>query len=734
MVSGNLIEQGETLSNLAAYLMMAHHYHMKYILGQEDDPEPDKHTIRRVRVTQHYASALLDYGLPPSEPELKRIADCFSTPFPPLNRPEIDQIEMTKLEGLLNLNPQDFTIQPRLKQLVHQRLPNGFFEIARDSAPSNTLQIFDTLWALKILLLARRHGFLKDLITDEEIGTTINKVLEADVQGQDLALALRLKYEFDFHLPQEQETRLEVLVQEMQAKGNIWISGRRDKEDWLKGVIAMMNNQLLNRSIIGDNDRVFREVIQNNCYLIENLAALREGFPIVQTPLRESVSLWLQQFANKDAAMTMRSFFSEDYDFLLVLCRTLIAVRALVGRPLGSLFWLHNMRDRVRQEVVSNDWEGKASIETALRKWLRVEVENQPRPLYLGWSGANVVRIDPEIFYPTDVDKEAVLTHSLIVKYGLVSDIDKERSNYRTLPDNLQDYFVRIPEETHIDEANQAFVIMEDLEDYETLYEAFPILLRGQTTLAEQLADFLMEIHQLDHNDLKYAYNTHIGELYILPMLDYVGRIFTHIQSNKLLPGDEGHLSDIQAQTVHLLSQILQLQHQIKRFPLTFMHGDLHSRNIMVQYNRRARQSWGKVQFDFKLIDLESLRPDGDVAYDVGELLVDLRMIGDYDLIQGRIDRQMSDSLLAIREGLQQIYIEHAHTEGDESFETRLNLAQALAYIRVAKGVSKRSGESLIQQNFQKAGDNAQESVALTETAVLYLETALKAMRPLQKA
>src|SRR5690606_28045217 len=128
--------------------------------------------------------------------------------------------------------------------------------------------------------------------------------------------------------------------------------------------------------------------------------------------------------------------------------------------------------------------------------------------------------------------------------------------------------------------------------------------------------------------------------------------------------------------------------------PLSYMHGDLHSRNIMIRpqaHNGSGRHD----DFDFKLIDLESLRADGDAAHDAGQLLVDLNLLH----LTGKpnLARPIYGKLEIMQEELLQAYLNFGRERRDEHFEIRLSLARARALLRIAKGGATR-GEKLLQE------------------------------------
>src|SRR5690606_5175543 len=83
----------------------------------------------------------------------------------------------------------------------------------------------------------------------------------------------------------------------------------------------------------------FRRIVLSTCMVVENLTPLRKKYARLNEPLDCALNLWWLQFEGKHAIETLRSLFPKphDFDYLRVLCRTLRAVRAYVGQPLGTV-------------------------------------------------------------------------------------------------------------------------------------------------------------------------------------------------------------------------------------------------------------------------------------------------------------------------------------------------------------------------------------------------------------
>lgn len=721
----------ETMTSLAAYLMIADKKHPKQILGETDAPGLESIPTAKLRLTQHYVQALLAYGVPPTAPELRRVIDAFATPFPQNDHDDIDQIEMTRLEGLLNLRPDDPTVQPRLHQLMEQRLDNGMFEIARDDG-GEPRYVFDTLWTIKILSMARQRGVLNGLIDDQTIQDTLDQIIATGLHDKDLALALRLRHDMCHSITSDQVTYVDGLVQQCRTYGHLWGIKRDSQWKRVQQMIQAMHNRQLTSGLISERERDFRNIILNTCYVVENLAEIAHIHPELQTAIQQAVELWWRQFEGDNAPSILRAFFADEYDFLMVTCRTMVAISAWVGEPLGAQLWLRPLRE-MSQRFSTDDWPEKISIENALRNWIGIEL-GEPAQLKLGLSEANVIRISPEIYNPTEDTRINLLRgESLVVKYGPVEDIDKERRNYNQLPARLRSYFVKIPErEAYLNEERQGFVVMEDLRDYFTLFEMYDRLLKPDNPrLPALLSDFLLTVHRGEGGPLRKATSNHLRDIYIVPMLRHVDEMLKHVDTlhHHELIGSERYaqFEEVESALNRYIARVMQAEDQLKQFSLTPMHGDLHSRNIMIKVMEEQGRSWNNSDLDFKLIDLESLRLDGDAAHDAGQLLVDLNLLrftGKKD-----VSRSIYNKLVRLQEHIEAAYLDFAREHDDTSFRMRLDLAKARALIRVAKGMSKRAEQNLRNREDQQATNIITRAMELAEDAIENLAAVDEALK-----
>jgi hypothetical protein len=240
-----------------------------------------------------------------------------------------------------------------------------------------------------------------------------------------------------------------------------------------------------------------------------------------------------------------------------------------------------------------------------------------------------------------------------------------------------------------------------------------------------EIGPFLLWMHQGQSRAAGQAPYGLLWELYLLPMQEHIGRIFSYIQDNALLDRRKLEETHTLKQTLlGLMGDLVRHQIMLEGFPIAYMHGDLHSRNIMVRKRRTNERGAEDSELDFKLIDLEKFRLDGDAALDAGQLLADLWLAA--SSLKGTNDRRPLEDLSAL---IGEAYAGFAAERGDTTFPIRRQLAQARALIRVAKGRTKAGAAALQESRRAPAITVAYEVLDYAKVAVTHLETVLTALR-----
>jgi len=705
-----LPEFEKTLVALAVELLGTPQEYSDYVIAQPD--AQGEVSRKAMRVTLHYLTALLAYGFPVGYGAVRQVAEWFVAPFPTEQHDRLEMMEMSRLEALLSLRPIHESVMPRLRQLMVQSSDDGLFDL--DS--SNIY--FDTLWSLKVLNMARRANLPESVISVERLREQVDDYLQTKLTDKDLALALNLRYELHGSLTeQQQERHLQKLLDNWQRNNGLW-----DVPSGMAWIPDNLRRQQLSFAELRAQRDPFRKMILSTCYVVENLAPLIDLYPDIVPTLRGSVELWWNVFY-QNPTQVLHELFPEPYDYVIMLARTLIMLRALVNEPLIEWGATRTYDELIAKRDKSAESHVRRNLRRVLEQLIVIDFDHEPEELRHGLSGANIVRVQPHIQSWYD-ESNLKLADSLIIKYGAKEDIDAERANYQVLPDSIQNCYVRIPRDTYSDaEEGVSYVVIRDLHDYVTLYEGVRNNLgQLQKPLMRELPPFLLYTHAGGEHDVASAPPGIIQDLYLLPMQTGISTIFKALRDRTLLieDGDRAVASHLYLRLNDLCADLLRRQSQLEKFPKAYMHGDLHSRNIMIRQN--ARRNNLDQELDFKLIDLEKFSPDGDAAMDLGELLVDLEVL--LIDIRNRSDRRQHPLAILART-LHDAYHGFAENRHDDLFEARLALAQARFSIRIAKGKTRLLDPAHRKTQPSATDHTVSDILHHCESAATYLETVL---------
>jgi len=676
-----------------------------------------------VRITMHYVVALLAYGFSHEEAELQKALRWFNKPFPRQKPDFMDVLEMNRLMILLRLQPELSTVKLRLEQLAEQK-SSDYFDV-QPGWPE-----FDTLWTLEAFALAKQNNVLDNaIVTLQDIKQQLhNLVSQKELKrDKDVALALNLQYDLFGTLGKEDKRLLDELLNIAENNGGLWgmreFGWRMKNMHWYRELLKQ--NQLTYSDI--QNDRqIFRKVVVSSCMVIEYLMPLVETYPEIRPYVDKAIHLLWKQIYGSNAILTLRSLFPNPYDYILVLSRLLRAICAYAGHPLLGLNSTHLLRRITQLQMnVVEDAEVR-NIKNALREWMQVDISGHVERLKLGLSEASVVRVNPFIYSPliNEDDKPmSLIPYSLIIKYGPSDMIDLERRSYETLPVSIRDMFVRIPETTYTDpNSGLSFVVMQDLRDYKTLYEANEDLPQNINTIAQRLANFLQKMHEGGTSETQTAPPSLLREIYLSRMMEYIDRIFNFLWQHHLYEdGEDEEIREIQYELFDRIGDIIKNQQRLERFPAAIMHGDLHMRNIMVYGLGKSRSR--KKEIKFKLIDLEFMHSEGDAAFDAGQLFVDIDLVSREEQ---RIESQ--EELHQLKQILEDSYYTFGKNRNDHTFELRVELAKARALLRIAKGRTKRGSHFVMNNQTAQAIQIGRELVGHAHEALEYLRIVVEDM------
>lgn len=674
----------------------------------------DHNDKQSVRATMHYVMALSAYGLSADDDEVRDAVKWFKRRFPKQRNDDVDVNEMNRLMVLLRYIPYHESVQSRLIQLSRQRGNDGHYDV-QPGWPE-----FDSLWALEAFTSASLANVLPDnLITVNEIKAYLDKLIKEEKleRDKDYALGLRLHYDLFGQLDSDHKEQLKKLIAHAKHNDGFWgmqeFGWRIHKTDVFRDLCA--GNSLTASSIQPNYRPYFRKIILSTCMVIEYLTPIAKEYPELQASLERAMLLWWKQFEDQDSVAMLKNIFPNPYDYILILSRTLRAIRAYMGNALSDMTNAHLLRELIYSQRHDEEAPEKQSIKKALRAWLDIELSEPIKPLKLGFSDASVVRVKPYINSPlhrNDDEKQSLVQYSLIIKYGPSEMIDAERASYEKIPGATNECFVSIPETSYKDpDTGLSYVVMQDLREYSTLYELQNDQIIDIATIGNELSSFLQRMHNGGTTIMKPVPDSMMREVYLSRMIEYIDRVFNFLWEHHLFEQqNEKEIRDIQYEMFDHIGTIIRNQRKLEKFPVAQMHGDLHMRNIMVH---RSHSNGAR----FKLIDLEFMRLEGDAAFDAGQLLVDLELVSR----EPRTNEESEIQLNKLRSILEADYLKFGEKRDDDTFPIRVTLAKARALLRIAKGMTKRGTQAILDNRMNDAQDISDSLIAQSFEALEFL-------------
>ncbi|MBN1963799.1 MAG: aminoglycoside phosphotransferase family protein [Anaerolineae bacterium] len=690
--------------------------------GEEDQEEA-------FSLTTHFVTALVECGYATGDYLERALKWFLSTLSPAAAYQDLDRRGMNRLEALLLLNPPPdllarYGLEPDLPRALLAQLDNhrrsfSSYDMAGVSPH------FASLWALKLMLQAHENGLLDDPAHLQCMKDDIDRLLRAVTSGtlylrhheQALALGLRFRL-FSNSLQKPHRDLLHDLARFAEESDGLWNA----RPSMINRLPDLKRFGLRADSIRG-NERRWRDALLGTCYTIENLSPLRGDFPEIGPALDRAMRMF-NTLLHPGPSVLQKSLGAY-YNWFSIMSRLLIASQAYSGGYLSNQL-LSTLIDKVSAngygDDVTLDHEGFVN---ALRHWFDLSFEEQLTPLSRGRSGAQVVRIQPRVFIPASNPADSHVPiylpgfESVIIKYGPHEEIGLEYENYRDrLPSRVQHMFARM--RLTYQRANTSYLIIQDLNEYKTLEEYLPDARRDgkAESLGGDLIAFLQQFHQLPTRSLDTSRKELARELYFKPIWRYVDTVyalFNEFRVQDYLREEDmaalGSARELEQGLRELMTYLYQHERILDQFPVTYMHGDLHTRNIMVH----PPVANGDLRFRF--IDLEKFMVEGDYACDVGQLSVNLILLA----TDGR-DRSIGQLVTAIERELKRTYEQIAEQIGDRYYPIRLALSECRARLRIAHGSSKDGLMRLKQKQIDKAAEIVLQALVLAELARRDLE------------
>jgi 5-methylthioribose kinase len=215
----------------------------------------------------------------------------------------------------------------------------------------------------------------------------------------------------------------------------------------------------------------------------------------------------------------------------------------------------------------------------------------------------------------------------MVIKFSSRGISEKESGIFGSMPEHIRSHFVDFREHTPV--GDRSFMVMPDLWEFKTFEECLYNGLVTTATLTQSVFETIRKIQSpvvektvttrtdsLDLSRFFSLYLTNIAEtLYELP------HIFMDYNKWTFIPEKNEGLKVNNVFIMPALSSFRDIITRLDAFssPITpFIHGDCHSRNIMVHPTSLA----------VKFIDIDQFQARGDYIYDFGVLLADLQVFG----------------------------------------------------------------------------------------------------------
>lgn len=580
-------------------------------------------------LTHHFATGLLDCGYDVNSLQLHGVKSWF------LESLKEDEGNVFAIATLIDLGIRSAELETYLKKLVIERQrKDGRFEFNVGYKQAGDL--FSTLFGLKMLHPFKLLGKYK-----KEIDHALKYVVDHKDDStslRDVGYILYILSLYDF----------------VKFKSDI--------------------KKLLDRILEKEKNGIWGNNLEINCWMILDLLDLRGKFD--QTDLNEKIEHVIDS-AIKQLMKDLNDFVDYFYQFVndnatndpIVLefsqQYVLTAVRIL---STFSKYWGNSLTSPVQSSYLLETTTSLRNqlfkihefFEDAYLKYINVNANKIVR-LTGGYSDSSVFRIQMTLSIPGTKEHEP---SQMIVKVNSKDSFELEQRNFAEISNLLKHHFAEIPESEKVVKIDDKRVLfMQDLFEYETLEEILSYINKSNLPkLASYVADFLTHLYS---NTLSTNLTGNIIHN------KYLNRIFNDLVSIRSIQNLEEKSRKIQEEITLLFVEIIQKSVKIEPAQLSFMHGDLNLRNLMIYESKGS--------YDIKLIDIDKLSNQGDYVFDIGELLANLKIQNprkeiytEFENILENKFREWQASKMELKDDL-------------DKFQARLHLSQACSLIKLAK-------------------------------------------------
>lgn len=495
-----------------------------------------------------------------------------------------DTINPFLIEGLVMLgleNESDY-IKKKIDELLNIRYTSGRFEL-----PSGYIMqgdLFSTMFTLRIFLYLENRDLIPQNIYEE----TIEWIVEHEKE---------IKPAKDKVLP-------------------IYLLSLYNFKKYKSQIVKLFNDSL---TLVTETINRFKVELENNnfnyvlteietiLWITYDLIPIKgkiNGASIVIADLVGCIHIFIDTFIKpqqNNFNLNGNAIYYNTRQYSLIFTVLSDYYKSQFNNLLKDELLYHSCNNEIENFIKSQINQSLPYIYT-IREWIKPQLINIEQ-IAGGYSGSEIVRIYSKLIIP--INAQEVPLPNIICKVSQTDNFESELNNYKLIPPALKHFFSKSSDTIEY-KSEKAFLVMEDLTDYNTLLE-----ISEKDGLIKKTLDDIY--NELFHN-LRFIYtykpstqnNKILNSLYFDDIIRSIGSISKHDFEEK-----DKYVNELNI----IQNSIYQVISEIKEIPSTIMHGDLNLRNIMMKSSVD--------EFRIRFIDLDNFSNSGDYIYDLGELIVD---------------------------------------------------------------------------------------------------------------
>jgi hypothetical protein len=330
---------------------------------------------------------------------------------------------------------------------------------------------------------------------------------------------------------------------------------------------------------------------------------------------------------------TRQEFGRETASFHPLLLRVILTAYRAEIVPIMIRYMLSREHRELDNSQQATDRRHYKAFQQLILRRCQVDIA-QATPLASGLTPADIFRVDYALTIQVYEDGQqtgmrlTAAPHSLVIKVGSHDALGLAAQRYRSLPEEIKPYFAKHASSHDIfsdEPSDPGYLVLEDLTDaFKTLSERLREFDRRRVTAQQRemigeligtVSDTLTDIYgqTLIARDSIVGFQT--ARLYLARLEEKLLECGQPEHFPVLKPWFRGfHRGDRRYPSVeYYLNQLDRYKEQLQVRHLMLIHGDCHSRNIMLDDNHHV-----------KIIDIDKIDFYGDYIYDFAQLIEDI--------------------------------------------------------------------------------------------------------------